>query len=199
MDKQFKKILVLFAHPAFHKSKVHTILAKSIEGIEGVMFHNLYETYPDFFIDVKKEQKLLLEHDIIVWQHPFYWYSSPAILKEWIDLVLEHGFAYGKNANALEGKTVFSAISTGGSREVYCSEGKNKHTIQEFLIPFKQTATLCKMNYLPPFVVHGTHVLGRDGVRDIAIDYRKLIISLRDGIFSSHDLESAFYLNNLIS
>lgn len=31
-------------------------------------------------------------------QHPFYWYSTPALLKEWQDLVLEHGWAYGFRA-----------------------------------------------------------------------------------------------------
>ena len=199
MAKQIKKILVLFAHPAFHKSKVHALLTKSIEDLDGVTLHNLYETYPDFFIDVKKEQTLLLEHDIIVWQHPFYWYSSPALLKEWIDLVLEHGFAYGKNASALEGKSVFSAISTGGSKEVYCSEGRNKYTIQEFLIPFQQTAALCKMNYLPPFVVHGTYVRDKDTIRAIAVEYRKLIIGLRDNLYSSEDIENASYLNTIIA
>ena len=64
--------------------------------MEGVRLHDLYEAYPDFLIDVEAEQALLLEHDVIVFQHPVYWYSSPAILKEWQDLVLEHGFAYGR-------------------------------------------------------------------------------------------------------
>ena len=62
--------------------------------VEGVTVNNLYEKYPDFFIDVPEEQRLLLENDIIIWHHPFYWYSAPAILKEWMDLVLQHGFAY---------------------------------------------------------------------------------------------------------
>ena len=56
----------------------------------------------------KREQELLLQHKIIVWQHPFYWYSSPALLKEWIDLVLEHGWAYGRKGDMLKGKKVNS-------------------------------------------------------------------------------------------
>ena len=88
-----KKILVLFAHPAFHKSRINIKLIDTIRDMEGVTINDLYETYPDFYIDVNREKQLLLDHDIIVWQHPFYWYSSPAILKEWMDLVLEHGFA----------------------------------------------------------------------------------------------------------
>jgi glutathione-regulated potassium-efflux system ancillary protein KefG len=76
-------VLILFAHPALEKSRVHAQFIKELDGINGVTFHDLYEAYPDFDIDVQHEQALLLKHDIIVWQHPFYWYSSPAIIKQW--------------------------------------------------------------------------------------------------------------------
>ena len=102
---------------------------ESIKDTEGITFHNLYEAYPDFHIDVNREQQLLQEHDIIVWQHPFYWYSSPSLLKEWIDLVLQHGFAYGKKGTALQGKQVLSAITTGGRVEAYQPGGMNEYSI----------------------------------------------------------------------
>ena len=62
---------------------------------------------------------MLLAHDIIVFQHPFYWYSSPAIIKEWQDLVLENGWAYGTGGNNLQGKYLMNAVSTGGNRDAY--------------------------------------------------------------------------------
>ena len=64
-------------------------------------------------IDVRAEQELLVSHDVIVSQHPFYWYSSPALLKEWQDLVLEHGWAYGRGGTKLTGKILFNAITAG--------------------------------------------------------------------------------------
>ena len=73
--------------------------------------HDLYEAYPDFDIDVRREQELLAAHEVIVLQHPFYWYSAPALLKEWQDLVLEHGWAYGSGGTALRGKALLSAPS----------------------------------------------------------------------------------------
>ena len=76
-----KKILILFAHPRLSTSVVQTAMLNAIEGLENVTFHDLYAAYPDFLIDVKREQELLLAHDVIVFQHPFYWYSVPAILK----------------------------------------------------------------------------------------------------------------------
>ncbi len=66
-----------------------------------------------------REQKLLLDHDLIVFQHPFYWYSCPAIVKEWLDLVLENGWAYGPGGTRLAGKFMMSAVSTGGSEMAY--------------------------------------------------------------------------------
>ena len=72
------RILVLFAHPAFHKSRVQAVLVAAARAVEGVTFHDLYERYYDFQIDVEHEQRLVKEHDLIVFQHPLYWYSSPA-------------------------------------------------------------------------------------------------------------------------
>lgn len=156
-------------------------LLQAVTGIDAVTVHDLYEAYPDFQIQVKYEQDLLLAHDIIVFQHPFYWYSSPALLKEWQDLVLEHGFAYGHEGTALRGKKMFSAITAGGSEQSYCQEGYNRFSIRQLLAPFEQTARLCGMEYLPPFMVHGTHKL--EDSRDIdkhAEDYRTVILALRD-------------------
>jgi glutathione-regulated potassium-efflux system ancillary protein KefG len=77
------KILVLFAHPAFHKSKVNRILVDGLSEMKGVTFHDLYQEYPEMDIDVKREQELVSQHDVILFQFPLFWYSTPAILKEW--------------------------------------------------------------------------------------------------------------------
>ncbi len=192
------RILVLFAHPALHKSRVNRQMISAIEDLEDITFHNLYEEYPDFHIDVNREQDLLLKHDIYIWQHPFYWYSSPSIIKEWIDLVLKHGFAYGRKGTALKGKMIFSAITAGGRREVYQEGNMNNFTIPQFLAPFMQTASLCNMIYLPPFVVHGTHLLSEDEIRKAALDYRKILISLRDQLFSNDEIWKCTYMNDLL-
>ncbi len=88
-------ILILFAHPALEKSRVNRHLVAGVRDLPGVTFHDLYEAYPDFNILVPHEQELLEAHDVVVLQHPFYWYSTPALVKEWEDLVLQHGWAYG--------------------------------------------------------------------------------------------------------
>lgn len=43
--------------------------------------HELHQAYPDWQIDVAKEQQLIEAHDNIVLQFPIYWFSSPPLLK----------------------------------------------------------------------------------------------------------------------
>ncbi len=165
MNPARNRILLLFAHPAIEKSRVNRELVEEARRVPGVTVRDLYETYPDLIIDVRVEQTLLLEHDVILFQHPFYWYSTPAILKEWMDLVLEYGFAYGERGTRLRGKSWVHAITTGGPEEAYAPEGANRFTLRELLAPLDQTATLCGMKFLDPFVLHG--VTQYDLARDI--------------------------------
>lgn len=148
------RVLILFAHPALEKSRVNKALVRSVRGLEGVTFRDLYEEYPDLQIDVKQEQKLLEDHEVVVFQHPFYWYSAPAIVKEWIDLVLEYGYAYGDGGDRLAGKSWIHALTAGGTEAAYTRGGGNRFTVRELLAPFEQTAHLCGMSFLPPFVIH---------------------------------------------
>lgn len=193
-----KKILIIFAHPAIQKSKIHRRLTDSVKNLNGITVNNLYEKYPDFYFDIIAEQQLLIEHDIILWQHPFYWYSSPAILKEWFDLVLQHGFAYGVKGRNLEGKQVLSVISTGGGKEVYSKQGRNQFTINEFLVPFKQSANLCLMEYLPPYVIYNSHTLTSADIDIHVTKYKKLLTDLRDDRLDSSQIKSVEYFNDLL-
>lgn len=191
------RVLVLFAHPALEKSWVNRQLIQAIEDVESITIHDLYEQYPTFQIDVKYEQALLLDHDIIVFQHPLYWYSSPAILKEWQDLVLEYGFAYGQDGTALKGKKFLSAITTGGSKQAYFRGGDNYFTLRELLAPFEQTARLCGMEYLPPFVVQGTHQLRQpEQIAKHTEDYRTVLLALRDNTIHWDQLHQLTHFNH---
>jgi glutathione-regulated potassium-efflux system ancillary protein KefG len=192
------KILVLFAHPALEKSRMHARLLHHIQKLKGVTVNDLYEEYPDFDVDIKREQQLLHEHDVIVWQHPFYWYSAPALIKQWIDLVLEHGWAYGPGGVALQNKYIFNAISSGGSKQAYRTESLHRPTIRQYLAPFEQTAKLCRMHYLPPFIIHGTHKLSEAQMDAYAVDYAALLQYFQQDRLSNENLQ-AYCLNDLLS
>lgn len=192
------RILILFAHPALERSRVHSRLVAHTKHLEGITFHDLYENYPDFDIDVEREKQLLLNHDIIVWQHPFFWYSAPAIIKQWLDLVLEHGWAYGSKGKMLTGKRVFNTISCGGPLQTYGKTGRNRFTVRELLAPFDQTAVLCNMIYLPPFAVLGTHRLEAGDIELQAVQYEQLLVAMRNDRINETEWKSVSFLNELI-
>ena len=175
------KILIIFAHPKMSDSVVQTQMLGAIQRLDAVTIHDIYAAYPDFLIDVDREQELLLEHDLIVLQHPFYWYSAPAIIKEWLDLVLEHNWAYGARGTKLHGKFMMQAISTGGPEHFYKQHGKNRFEIRELLNPFNQTAYLCGMAYLEPFAIFVGRRIPKAELSQQVEKYRDLIIGLRDG------------------
>jgi glutathione-regulated potassium-efflux system ancillary protein KefG len=190
------KVLILFAHPRLETSRANRLLLGQIPDDPHITCRDLYEIYPDFNIDLEEEKRLLLEHDVIVWHHPFFWYSAPPLLKQWIDIVLEFGWAYGPGGRALEGKVVFNAITTGGARDAYRHEGHNRFTIREFLAPFEQTARLCRMTYLPPFAVQGTHRLSEEQLVAAAAQYHLLLHKLAAGDYRLEELQKLEYLND---
>lgn len=179
------KVLILFAHPRLEKSRINRRLLASIPKDLPITLHDLYENYPDFNIDVEAEKRLLLEHDVLLWHHPFYWYSCPPLLKQWIDVVLELGWAYGPGGNQLAGKRVFNVITTGGTQEAYTHEGRNRYTISELLAPFDQTAFLCKMTYLPPYTIQGTHRLSDAEVEEQAQRFERMLRKTAAGEFNN--------------
>ena len=191
-------ILLLFAHPLLEKSRVHVELLKKVNFVEGITINDLYEQYPDYDIDVEREKKLLVKHDIIIWQHPFYWYSAPPLLKQWQDLVLEHGWAYGKKGTALTGKKVFNVLTSGGSIEAYQPDGFNKYSIHEFLKPFERTAELCRMAYWPPFWVHGVHRMAMNTITQYGERYKNLLTALSKDIFSDEEIAAQSLMNDLV-
>lgn len=147
------KVLVLYAHPESQTSVANQMMIKKIESLDHVHVHDLYAHYPDFFIDVPAEQQLLEDHDVIVFHHPLYMYSCPALLKEWFDRVLGKGFAYGKG-EALKGKYWRSVITTGGKEEAFGRSGYNRYPLDEILQPFELTAALCQMAWIEPLVLY---------------------------------------------
>ena len=99
------KILVVVAHPNIDSSIANkTILEKFQKLHPDAEIDHLYKLYPDFKIDVKKEQEKLVKADYIILQFPMFWYNAPALMRQWFESVLEHGFAYGSKGKALEGK-----------------------------------------------------------------------------------------------
>lgn len=194
-----KKILVLFFHPRYEDSHANHVLAETALSLQGITFRDLYEIYPDFNIDIRKEQEYLLSHDIIIWQHPFFWYSCPPLMKQWIDLVLEYGWAYGKNGDKLAGKSILQVITSAGTFEVYQPGGRNRFTYRTLLSPFDQTVHLCKMHYLPPFIVPGAPRMSAEQLKLYAEQYGNILQGLQQEKWTMEQLKTAEYFNQINS
>ncbi len=177
-----KNILLLFAHPSLERSEVNADLLLASRQVEGITVVDLYAEYPSFRIDIDREQRRLREHDVVVFMFPMYWYSTPAILKEWQDLVLEHGFAYGHEGTELRGKWFLCAFTAGGGESAYQEQGYNHYSVRELLRPLEQTATLCGMQYLPPFGLFGSRTALEEGRVDSHVQgWQRLLKQLQAG------------------
>lgn len=168
--------LLIFVHPALEKSRVNRRLLESLVLREGLTISDLYEKYPDFNIDVMAEQALVEAHDRIIFQFPMYWYSTPSLLKEWFDLVLEYGWAYGNGGEALRGKTAQVITTAGGSVEAYSREGYNGYPIDELLRPIERTAILCGMEWSEPCVIYNAMHLDSDSMLAAVERYRRCLM-----------------------
>jgi putative NADPH-quinone reductase len=194
-----KKILVLFAHPSQHRSEVNLPLVRACAEVDGVTVVDLYAEYPGYCIDIEREQQRLRDHDVIVFMFPVYWYSTPAILKEWQDLVLEYGFAYGHEGTALQGKLAICAITAGGPEQAYQSSGYNHYSIRELLRPLEQTTILCGMTYLPPFTLFGSRTAVEDGkVKQHVENWKRALAALRDNRLDLAAAATAETLNDCL-
>jgi len=159
-DATARDILVLAAHPDLGRSLATRTLIDTLRAspvAERVELRDLYRLYPDFHIHVEAEQHALQAARLVVMLHPIYWYSMPALQKLWLDEVAHLGWAYGPGGTALHGKDFWLVASTGGGAETYAPGGHNHHAIDEFLLPYRQSARTCGMNWLPPQILHGAH------------------------------------------
>lgn len=190
-----KKVLVLYAHPSQRWSEVNAPLFAAAQQVDSVTAVDLYAEYPAFNIDVNQEQRRLLEHDVIIFQFPLYWYSTPSILKEWQDLVLEYGFAYGPNATALKDKLFLCVVTAGGKEEAYKKDGYHQMTVRDLLRPLERTAAVTGMHYLPPLALFDARTAKEENRIDLHVrQYRQLLNAL---IEETLDLERAVELPKL--
>lgn len=170
-------VLITFAHGNFPASRVNRAMIDGISDLENVTFNNLDEHYPNFQFDVEREQALLVDHDKLVLQFPMYWYSTPALMKHWIDVVWAHKFAYG-GVYKLEGKTLAMAISAGGSTDDFTPDGFYGDHFETYLRPLEMSARFCKMKYQPPFAIFDTDNQSPESLEAHGVDYRQWLSSL---------------------
>lgn len=185
------KLIVYYAHPGQRHSHTNREMAKVAQQVDGITFVDLYAEYPRCDINIDTEQQRLLDHDVVLFQFPLFWYSTPSLIKEWMDLVLEHGFAYGAGGDKLTGKRMMLAISAAGPEDAYSATGYQQFPLRTFLTPLEQTAGLCKMKFTPPYVLFASLRAPKEGrVAPHSGGYRALLEAVRDDRFDFSSAEA---------
>jgi len=171
-----KKTLIILAHPHRDQSRLNKTLLEAIKGESAITIHDLYANYTSINdIDVAKEQELLITHDRIIFQFPLFWFSTPGLLKDWQDKVLEYGFAFGQEGNKLAGKE-FKIVTTVGSPEyAYQAGAYVQASISEILKPLQAMAIFTQMVYTQPFTVHRALKITDKELQAKAQEYKNLL------------------------
>ncbi|PGM50889.1 NAD(P)H-dependent oxidoreductase [Bacillus sp. AFS053548] len=165
--------LVIITHPNLENSRINRTWMEELKKQEEITIHTLYQAYPDGKIDVEQEQKLLESHDRIILQFPFFWYSTPSLLKQWQDEVLAYGYAYGPDGDKLHGKELGLAISTFGPVDSYEPTGYNNFTMETLTTPLQQTSNLIGTKFMPLFVLNGVAHVSEEELLENAKAYVK--------------------------
>jgi glutathione-regulated potassium-efflux system ancillary protein KefF len=171
---------LVYAHPYPDRSIANRALVAALAGLPGLRLASLYDLYPDWAIDVDAEQAALASADLLVLQHPMHWYGCTPMMKLWLDKVLALGWAYGKGGTALRGKTCLWVVTTGGDEASYSPEGLHAHALEAFAVPMRQTAALCGMRFVEPFVLHAAHRRSPTSLAAAGRAYRERLVELTE-------------------
>lgn len=171
--------LVIVTHPDINTSIINKRWVEQLQKYpEHITIHQLHEQYPDGKLDITAEQQLLLDHDNIVLQFPLYWFSTPPLLKKWLDDVLTQGFAYGRDSaeRQLAGKRIGLAISAGIKAADYNENGRYRFTMEELTRPLRVTIEYISADPLPIFACYGAESgVSEKELESSAADYLQYI------------------------
>lgn len=160
---------VMVFHPHMERSHANRALMDAAAQVPGTVVRDMYAQYPDFRIDVARERAIAADADLIVFQFPLYWYSAPALLKEWEDAVFE------VDGSSLEGKRMLLAVTAGGKLEDYAEDGKQGATMAQVLRPYRMTANYLGMRFEDPLLLHHAHHIADDELVAVAGRYADLL------------------------
>lgn len=181
-----QQVLLIHCHPWPHKSRYNRSLLTAARQLKNVEVRDLYELYPNLHINETDEQDALTRADAVVFQFPIYWFSAPALLKEWQDAVLLNGFAYGDGGTALKGKKALFAVSTGGDEASYNMGARHGAPLDAFLLPFEMTVKFCGMEVEAPFITYNARHLDYDMVKERACAFARTLEGLASGVGADH-------------
>ena len=167
------KALVIYSHTYPEKSVSGRAILEVLHATPGFEIRNIETLYPDLDqIDVVAEQRALIEADVIIFQHPVFWYSGTSGLKRWMDEVLQFGFAYGDGGDKLHGKKFIHSFTVGSEAAAYVGELE-----RVICAPFEATANYCGMDYVQAFPLYGQLAITNPNVAQEAKAHAEKLVS----------------------
>lgn len=140
------KVVLISGHPNLDDSIANQWIVKNLQTqIEDIEVVRLDMLYPNYEMDVLKEQERLVNADVIILQYPLFWYGMPSLLMRYFEQILSHGFSHGTHGDKLRGKMLIASFTSGAKEEVY--DGIHQYRIDEFLAPIQATCTLCGIEF----------------------------------------------------
>lgn len=175
------RTLVIVAHPKILDSYTQTFFKQAVKNLPNVTWHPINKSF-----DVTTEQTLLRQHQRIIWEFPLYWYSAPAILKQWEDDVLTDEFAFGNEITnpGLKGKTLGLVVNTGESASRYQVAGDEHFSLTEILRPYQVTAQRLKMKYMNPLLIYKFEHMNDIAQQELFIHYQQYLTMTNPQSFS---------------
>lgn len=158
------KTLVIVAHPEIDNSTTQQFFKEGLAGFDNYEWHEIKQEF-----EVAVERLLLIKADRIVFQFPLYWYSAPAILKQWLDEV------FSVNQLDLSGKELGLVVSTGSPAKAFQAGGTEKYAMSEVLRPYEMLANRMGMKYLTPVLIHQFAYLKETDKQQLLVRYQQYI------------------------
>lgn len=163
--KQMKRALLINGHEpyAFAEGRYNQTMFEEIENQLKNDFQITKTIIKDGYV-AEVEQEKFKDADVIVFQFPSYWFSVPALMKEYIDRVYAYGVffgmgkegaKYGHSNGLMNGKKYMFSITANSPEYAYNSnesdsffEGKS---LDETLFHIHKTNQFCGMEPLESF------------------------------------------------
>ena len=173
------KTLIIVAHPQIENSTTQQFFKEGLAGFIDFTWHPIANEY-----QIDEEQELLQQADRIIFQFPLYWYSAPALLKQWIDDV------FSVNQLDLTNKELGLVVSTGSPAKDFQAGGLEHFTMSEVLRPFEMLANKMKLRYLVPITVFQFAYLNKLEQQHLLIQYQQYVTLTN---FDSFDSKIAWF------
>lgn len=198
MRKERRQLVtqILLFHPDLERSRVNSALARAAASLHHVAIADMTALYPagvEMERDSEREATRLLRADGIVLQFPMQWYSTPALMKQWQDVVLTRmAYMHGETEGAgLAGKPVMVAATMGAEQAKYRPEGRNRFTVAELLRPLQASANRFAMDWRDPFLVFGADALRADDLAEAGHAYTRALSNFAIPKFGTSSYEAS--------